>query len=92
MERLQRAAPELYSTMGFPGVGIGANVGANTTAASPTSTTNTPTTTTTESTTTQSTPMSTFFNRQKQLNIRNFSKYRQIFEKTGPYLFEFVMN
>ena len=61
MERLQRAAPELYSTMGFPGVGIGANVGANTTAASPTSTTNTPTTTTTESTTTQSTPMSKIF-------------------------------
>ena len=57
MERLQRAAPELYSTMGFPGVGIGSNLGATTTAASPSSTTTT-TTTATDSTTsaTPSTP------------------------------------
>ena len=26
MERLQRAAPDLYSSMGFPGVGIGMNL------------------------------------------------------------------
>lgn len=59
MERLQRAAPELYSTMGFPGVGIGSNLGATTTAASPSSTTTT-TTSATDSTTsaTQSTPRS----------------------------------
>lgn len=35
MQRLQNAAPELYSTMGFPNVGIGMNLGG---AASPTST------------------------------------------------------
>jgi len=58
MERLQRAAPELYSTMGFPGVGIGSNLGATTTAASPSSTTTTTTTPATDSTTsaTPSTP------------------------------------
>merc|ERR1711879_872029 len=57
MERLQRAAPELYSTMGFPGVGVGSNLGATTTAASQSSTTTT-TTTATDSTTsaTPSTP------------------------------------
>ena len=57
MERLQRAAPDLYSSMGFPGVGIGMNLGA-TTAASGTSSSTTTTTTTTSSTepnTTQST-------------------------------------
>jgi len=77
MERLQRAAPELYSTMGFPGVGIGANVGANTTAASPTSTTNTPTTTTTESTTTQSTPMSGIGGTDSQPSQQAFSQLMQ---------------
>merc|ERR1711953_26281 len=58
MERLQRAAPELYSTMGFPGVGIGSNLGATTTAASPSTTTTTTTTPATDSTTsaTPSTP------------------------------------
>merc|ERR1712012_497233 len=60
MERLQRAAPDLYSSMGFPGVGIGMNLGA-TTAASGTSSSTTTTTTTTSSTepnTTQSTTRS----------------------------------
>ena len=63
MERLQRAAPDLYSSMGFPGVGIGMNLGATTAAASGTSSSTTTTTTTTSSTepnTTQSTTRSSW--------------------------------
>ena len=72
MERLQRAAPELYSTMGFPGVGIGSNLGATTTAASPSSTTTT-TTSATDSTTsaTQSTPRSKSFYIYFLINVKN---------------------
>lgn len=56
MERLQRAAPELYSSMGFPGVGVGVNLGSSTTSGtSPSTTTTTTTTSSTESNTTQST-------------------------------------
>jgi len=38
MQRLQASAPDLYSTLGFPGVGVGMNL-ASTGAASPTTTT-----------------------------------------------------
>merc|ERR1712113_1066972 len=48
MQRLQNAAPELYSTMGFPNVGIGMNLGG---AASTASTASTAASTTTSSTT-----------------------------------------
>jgi len=60
MQRLQASAPDLYSTLGFPGVGVGMNL-ASTSAASPTTTTastsnptspSAPATTTTTSTTT----------------------------------------
>merc|ERR1712109_66372 len=62
MQRLQASAPDLYSTLGFPGVGVGMNV-ASTGAASPSTTTSTasttnptsPSATTTTSTTTPTT-------------------------------------
>merc|ERR1711974_426342 len=56
MQRLQASAPDLYSTMGFPGVGVGMNItspGGNSTASSTgSSTTNTTTTSATSSNTT----------------------------------------
>jgi len=62
MQRLQASAPDLYSTLGFPGVGVGMNI-ASTGAASPSTTTSTasttnptsPSATTTTSTTTTTT-------------------------------------
>jgi len=54
MQRLQGAAPELYSTMGFPNVGIGMNLG-GTASASSTSTTASSSSTTTSTTATDST-------------------------------------
>merc|ERR1711962_935086 len=62
MQRLQASAPDLYSSMGFPGVGVGMNI-ASTGAASPSTTTSTasttnptsPSATTTTSTTTTTT-------------------------------------
>merc|ERR1712045_739489 len=56
MQRLQASVPDLYSTMGFPGVGVGMNItppGGNSTASSTgSSTTNTTTTSATSSNTT----------------------------------------
>merc|ERR1719474_1966926 len=62
MQRLRASAPDLYSTLGFPGVGVGMNI-ASTGAASPSTTTSTasttnptsPSATTTTSTTTTTT-------------------------------------
>ena len=45
LARLQRAAPDLYSTMGMPNIGIGANLfagGAGTPGTAPTTTTSAP--------------------------------------------------
>lgn len=53
MQRLQGAAPELYSTMGFPNVGIGMNM--NAASASSTSTTASSSSTTASTTATDST-------------------------------------
>lgn len=64
MQRLQSAAPELYGTMGFPGLGVGMNLppgAASTASTADTTTTNSTTTTTTSSSsanTTSSTPSS----------------------------------
>merc|ERR1712018_564442 len=44
MQRLQASAPDLYSTLGFPGVGVGMNI-ASTGAAAPSTTTSTASTT-----------------------------------------------
>ena len=56
MQRLQSAAPDLYGTMGFPGIGAGMNLSPGTAAATSTTTTTTsssnptsPTTTTAQS-------------------------------------------
>merc|ERR1712088_1298813 len=54
MQRLQTSAPDLYSTMGFPGVGVGMNIGT-----SPASSAATPTTTASTSPTSPTAPSAT---------------------------------
>lgn len=65
MQRLQNAAPELYSTMGFPGIGAGMNLTPTTTTSTSTTTgsgtspsTNTTSTESASTTTTSTTPSS----------------------------------
>merc|ERR1719189_178514 len=54
MQRLQTSAPDLYSTMGFPGVGVGMNIGT-----SPASSAATPTTTASTNPTSPTAPSAT---------------------------------
>jgi len=78
MQRLQASAPDLYSTMGFPGVGVGMNItppGGNSTASSTgSSTTNTTTTSATSSNTTTTSSSGTG-------NAANQQAYNQLMQQ-----------
>merc|ERR1719232_1332450 len=56
MQRLQSSAPDLYGSMGFPGVGVGMNIGTGSTSTSSTTTTTSSTNPTSSTTTSASTP------------------------------------
>ena len=81
MQRLQNAAPELYSTMGFPNVGIGMNLGGATSTTSATtsasSSSTTTTTTASDSTTTTNSTSTTASTGGQQSQQQAFNQLMQ---------------